>query len=348
VANEEDVALLKRGIVDWNAWRARSPTTSIQLANAILTNLKLSDANLFEALLFGADLSAADLAGANLSCAHLEGACLLGANLTGANLTNAQLSDANLTGADLTYADLTHANLNQTNLTMAKLTGTNLTTTVLCETVFAAVNLTQSVGLESCNHLAPSILDHRTLLNSKQLPLVFLRGVGLPDRLIEYLPSLMDAGPIQFYSCFISYSTQNQDFADRLHADLQANGGRCWFAPHDMQPGKKMHEQIDEAIRLYDRLLLILSNESMESRWVKTEIAKARQKEIAQKRNVLFPLTLVPFEDVRRWEQFDADLGEDIAKEIREFHLSDFSHWKTHDAYRRAFERLLNALKTVE
>jgi len=86
----------------------------------------------------------------------------------------------------------------------------------------------------------------------------------------------------------------------------------------------------------------------MESRWVKTEIAKARQKEIAQKRNVLFPLTLVPFEDVRRWEQFDADLGEDIAKEIREFHLSDFSHWKTHDAYRRAFERLLNALKTVE
>jgi len=246
VANEEDVALLKRGIVDWNAWRARSPTTSIQLANAILTNLKLSDANLFEALLFGADLSAADLAGANLSCAHLEGACLLGANLTGANLTNAQLSDANLTGADLTYADLTHANLNQTNLTMAKLTGTNLTTTVLCETVFAAVNLTQSVGLESCNHLAPSILDHRTLLNSKQLPLVFLRGVGLPDRLIEYLPSLMDAGPIQFYSCFISYSTQNQDFADRLHADLQANGVRCWFAPHDMQPGKKMHEQIDD------------------------------------------------------------------------------------------------------
>jgi TIR domain len=56
----------------------------------------------------------------------------------------------------------------------------------------------------------------------------------------------------------ISYSTRNQDFAERLHADLQDKGVRCWFAPHDIQSGKKIHEQIDEAIRLHDRLLLML------------------------------------------------------------------------------------------
>jgi hypothetical protein len=50
--------------------------------------------------------------------------------------------------------------------------------------------------------------------------------VGLPDRLIEYLPSLFDQA-IQFYSCFISYSSKDQDFADRIHADLQNNGVRC-------------------------------------------------------------------------------------------------------------------------
>ena len=64
---------------------------------------------------------------------------------------------------------------------------------------------------------------------------------------------------LDFYSCFISYSTANQDFAERLHADLQAKGVRCWFAPHDIQGGRKIHEQIDEAIRLYDKLVLILS-----------------------------------------------------------------------------------------
>jgi len=73
---------------------------------------------------------------------------------------------------------------------------------------------------------------------------------------------------------FISYSTANQDFAERLHADLQARGVRCWFAPHDLEGGKKIHDQIDEAIRVYDRLLVILSRESMSSRWVKTEIEK--------------------------------------------------------------------------
>ncbi|HEX5106252.1 MAG TPA: toll/interleukin-1 receptor domain-containing protein, partial [Pirellulaceae bacterium] len=54
---------------------------------------------------------------------------------------------------------------------------------------------------------------------------------------------------LTFYSCFISYSTKDQDFADRLYADLQARGVRVWFAPHDIQGGRKIHEQIDEAIR---------------------------------------------------------------------------------------------------
>ena len=39
----------------------------------------------------------------------------------------------------------------------------------------------------------------------------------------------------------------------------------CWFAPHDIQGGRKIHEQIDEAIRVYDKLLLILSDASMNS-----------------------------------------------------------------------------------
>ena len=60
-------------------------------------------------------------------------------------------------------------------------------------------------------------------------------------------------------------------FADHLYADLQARGVRCWFAPHDIQGGRKIHEQIDEAIRVYDKLLLILSDASMNSSWVKTE-----------------------------------------------------------------------------
>ena len=82
------------------------------------------------------------------------------------------------------------------------------------------------------------------------------------------MPSLFSPGAIQFYSCFISYSTRDEEFAKHLHSDLQNKGVRCWFAPHDVQSGKKLHEQIDEAIRRYEKLLLVLSGNSMSSGWV--------------------------------------------------------------------------------
>ena len=153
---------------------------------------------------------------------------------------------------------------------------------------------------------------------------------------------------IKHYYSVLSPHPLDQAFAEQLYADLQNKNVRCWFAPHDIQGGKKIHEQIDEAIRKYERLLLILSEASMNSEWVKTEIANARQKELAQGGRVLFPITLVPFETVKKWKNFDADTGKDSAREIREYYIPDFSDWKSHDKYQDAFERLLKDLKAEE
>jgi hypothetical protein len=101
---------------------------------------------------------------------------------------------------------------------------------------------------------------------------------------------------------------------------------RCWFAPEEMKAGRKLHEQIDEAIRLHDKLLLILSEHSMSSNWVKTEIANARERERQEGKQLLFPITLVPFEAIKRWKLFDADIGIDSAREIREYFIPDFSN----------------------
>jgi hypothetical protein len=91
--------------------------------------------------------------------------------------------------------------------------------------------------------------------------------------------------------------------------------------------------------------LLILSAHSMRSEWVKTAIAKARQREVREKRQVLFPVRLVSFKTVRAWTCFDADTGKDSAREIREYFIPDFSNWKNCDAYQEAFQRLLHNLK---
>src|SRR5215207_5741333 len=101
---------------------------------------------------------------------------------------------------------------------------------------------------------------------------------GLPENLIEYLPSLLNEA-IQFYSCFISYSSRDQEFAERLHADLQNKGVRCWFAPHDMSIGAKIIDALDEAVRLRDKVLLILSEGAISSGWVEGEVTRALDEE---------------------------------------------------------------------
>ncbi len=82
------------------------------------------------------------------------------------------------------------------------------------------------------------------------------------------------AHPIEYYTCFISYSSRDQEFADRLYTDLQSKGVCCWFAPEDMKIGDKLRQRIDESIRLYDKLL-VLSAYSVASWWVEYEVEKA-------------------------------------------------------------------------
>ncbi|MBV9294290.1 MAG: hypothetical protein JO145_01865 [Acidobacteriaceae bacterium] len=60
---------------------------------------------------------------------------------------------------------------------------------------------------------------------------------------------------------------------------------------------------------------------------------------------MLFPISLVPYEVIRLWKNFDADTGKDSAREIREYFIPDFSDWKNHDTYKVALERLIRDLK---
>src|SRR5262249_926187 len=144
-------------------------------------------------------------------------------------------------------------------------------------TIFAAVDLSGVKGLESVEHKGPSTIGIDTILHSRgMIPEVFLRGCGVPDVWIANIPALIGGmQPIPFYSCFISYSTKDEAFARRLHSRMRDEGLQVWFAPEDVQGGKKLHEQIDQAIRVHDKLLLVLSGHSMGSEWVKTEIRKA-------------------------------------------------------------------------
>ncbi len=362
MANPEHLSQLKEGAKAWNEWRVAHPGIEPDLQGADLRGLDLREADLVAVKLGRADLrraklkgylTEADFRGADLSDADFGAANLFRSDLSGTNLSRASLGGAKLFEADLSGASLCAADLFNTDLSRANLSGADLTNAIIGWTIFGDNDLSEVKGLETILHEGPSTVGIDTIYRSKgRIPGSFLRGCGIPDEFITYAKSLV-TNPIQFYSCFISYSTKDQDFADRLYADLQNKGVRCWFAPHDIQSGRKLHEQIEEAIRLHDKLLLILSPHSMESEWVKTEIAKARKREVRDpegvlKRRVLFPIRLAPFETLRDWECFDADTGKDSAREIREYFIPDFSNWKDHDSYQEAFQRLISDLKASD
>src|SRR5262249_40396555 len=130
---------------------------------------------------------------------------------------------------------------------------------------------------------------HGTLAISGPLPIEFLRGCGLPEPLIDYLPSLLNEA-IQFYSCFISHSSADGEFTTRLHSDLQTAGVRCWFAPEDLKIGERFRLRIEDSIRIHDKLLLVLSQNAIASEWVETEVEAAFERERREKRTVVFPV----------------------------------------------------------
>lgn len=231
--------------------------------------------------------------------------------------------------------------LRDANLSNALLGEVILNQAVASNTIFAGNDLREVKELENVKHYGPSEVSVSTIyLSEGKIPEIFLRGCGVPEDFIIYARSLTTKA-IDFYSCFISYSSRDQEFAHRIHADLQAGGVRVWFAPHDMKIGARIRPTIDESIRVYDKLLLVLSENSISSQWVEQEVETALAREREQEgRTVLFPIRVdsAIMQIKSGWPA--------LLRNTR--NVGDFTRWKDHGSYQKAFDRLLRDLRAEE
>jgi hypothetical protein len=262
---------------------------------------------------------------------------VVGPNLVGANLVGANLVGADLSGTDLRGADLSRATLRYANLRSASLRNVNVEKSYMGYTVIGDVDLSKVKNLESVRHFGPSSIGIDTIYISRgNIPEVFLRGCGVPEDFITYMRSLTRSA-IEFYSCFISYSSKDGEFLKRLYADLQNAEVRSWYAAEDLKIGDKFRDRIDESIRLHDKLLLVLSENSVSSHWVEKEVETALEKEREQGKIVLFPVKL---------DDSVLEIKTGWAADVRRTrHIGDFADWKNHDSYKKAFDRLMRDLK---
>ena len=172
---------------------------------------------------------------------------------------------------------------------MCSTSGADLDDAIVGWTSFGDVDLSVVKNLETVKHRGPSTIGIDTIYRSQgKIPEMFLRKAGVPDSFIEYMRSLV-GNPIDYYSCFISYSSKDQAFAERLHADLQSKRVRCWFAPHDMRIGDEIRPRIDESIRVHDKLFWCSLKSSLASAWVEKEVETAFEKEAQAKQTRPFP-----------------------------------------------------------
>ena len=337
MANQEHLDILKQGIETWNHWRQEHPKIQPDLSGVFFYQANLSEINLSETILCFTYLGRANLKHTNLSRANLSGATLYDTDLSRANLSEASLFGTDLTRANLSQTRLNGADLGKANFSNATFLQTDLTGGHLWHTIFGGVDLRQVQGLDTLSHRGPSHISVDTIYRSEgHIPETFLRNAGVPDSFITYMHSLV-VRPIDYYTCFISYSNKDEAFARRLYDDLQSNGVRCWFAPEDMKIGDNIYARIDESIHMYDKLLLVLSEHALASTWVEREVAAALEKEQQQGQRVLFPIRLdgTVMQTKAAW----------VADIRRRKHIGDFIKWKQHDDYQQALERLLRDLK---
>ena len=377
MANPEHLKILKQGVEVWNRWREENPGIHPDLSFINLAKINLRKANLVDVSFVSSNLDGANLRNAKLQFAHLLDTKLRFANFTEADLGVALLCDADLSNADLSNADLNNTNflnatlrranfkkasLGESYLSAARLDGANLTETFLfgaifqtsdlketdftkCEfgsTIFADTNLSICKGLDTVQVSSPCSIDFQTLRASRNLPKSFLLKIGLPENYINYLPDFFDENPIRMYPVFLYHSWQNKDFAGKLYEALIARGVQVWYDEKKMKPGDDIFESLSRGIEVYDKMILVCSQQSLkESWWVDREIdrilAKERllQKERGKRINLLIPIRID--DHIFEW---DGAKGE----EVRRYIIGDFRHWQDEAKFQKALDELIAAL----
>lgn len=325
MANKKHVELLKQGVDTWNAWRKANPGTQPDLESADLASGQFEHIDFSGARLLWSKLCKADLRKANLRGAHLSSANLTDADLRQADLSTTRIHRANLARTLLHWSDFRAAYLAESDFTEA----------VLWETVFSDTNLTDAKGLDSCMHVGPSTVDHRTVVISKGLPKSFLVACGYPAKLAD---CLVETNPVSFfYRSFISYSSADTAFVHKLYNDLLNNGVNCWLDSEELTPGVRLWDALAKELAQTQRVILVCSTSSLSSPWVEDEVNKTFSEERKRKYDLIVPL---------RIDRSILDTAEPWAEKLRDSrYIADFSMWEDSSQYGRSLEKLLQALR---
>jgi hypothetical protein len=127
---------------------------------------------------------------------------------------------------------------------------------------------------------------------------------------------------------FISHSTTDKPFVRRLAADLVAHDVKVWLDEQQMMVGDSIPEKIAQGLAESDFFLLVVSQNSVDSQWVKKELNSALVHEIERRKVTVLPIRID-----------DAKVPDSIIDKI----YADFR-----GSYEDGFQKLLNSIRARE
>lgn len=286
MANSVHIQIFAKGKDHWNEWRKRHPDIRPDLSG-------------FEFAYIKSNLRRYAKPGLNTTTYGI----FMRYNLVGFDLSNTNLSSCifweaiiqytNFAGADLSNAEFRQTWIGQTNLSASNLCGATFVLTSFREVQFAFTRMGQShfayspfldcTGLESVVHLSQSHVDFLTLAHSKLVSFAFAEHFGLSKDVFEKISGLEVE---RYKDCFISYSTRDTHFVTTLWTALINCKIPVWFAPRDYRLNTpwfkkelidyELSRDLYNMVDASDVVILILSNDSLKSKWVEAEIRRVR------------------------------------------------------------------------
>ena len=92
--------------------------------------------------------------------------------------------------------------------------------------------------------------------------------------------------------CFVSYSSKDKKFAERLAMDLSTNNVSLFFDRWEIKVGDSIVEKINAALGNMSNLIIVLSQESVRSNWVKKELSSAIMKKLSNESVRILPVLI--------------------------------------------------------
>ncbi|HEX9984142.1 MAG TPA: toll/interleukin-1 receptor domain-containing protein [Thermoanaerobaculia bacterium] len=77
------------------------------------------------------------------------------------------------------------------------------------------------------------------------------------------------------YDVFLSYSSHDQPWVREFTSALREEGVKGWFDAHDIKPGDRWQDRVEEALRGSRTLVMVLTSDSVNRPWTFFELGAA-------------------------------------------------------------------------